>query len=240
MAALTAGEVVMLTTSVMNAHDALTASAGSSIAGFQPSMAACAVLDKVGVSSQNRETEDDASSILSSVPSSDLSDLDSEEDTLRRPLKRRRKNMLTPPTSVDEPTSKRVYGRKAIREGPSEYDVEDRKEFFEAGLYSGATNTMNNNGRVKMQRRSAAKGTGRLLRPIEEIVKDFKLGLPLFHGLKLLEEKREFRLPWDIRNDFDLSCLPESAEGLKFRSDAWDRVGRQKKPAPYKQISQSA
>lgn len=243
-AAPVALDAVMLTTAAMNAHNALGGRLASSILGSSRAMPGAVSDSTGGIMKQlegARREDDDGSSVLSSVPSSDLSDLSSEDgDSPRKPVKRRRKNMLTPPTSVDEPNSKRANGRKLIREGPTEYDVEDRKEYFEAGLYSGATNNLGKNaGRAKMQRRITAKGAVRLSRPLEEVVENFKFGLPLFHGLTLLQQERDFRLPWDIRNDFDLSCLPETAEGLTFRSDAWDRVGRQKKPAPYKQISQS-
>lgn len=235
-------DTVRLTTSIMSAHNALNGTMASSIASLPAKLLGPATTGEREAGDaviQPEQDDDSISSVLSSVPSSDLSSLDSEDDvSAKRLVKRRRKNILTPPTSLDEPGSKRTHKRKLIREGPSEYDVEDRKEYLEAGLYSGATNSTGTGSRVKMQRRSTS-GKGRLSRSLEEIAKDFRLGLPLYHGMSLLQQERDFRLPWDIRNDFDLSCLPETAEGVKYRSDAWDRIGRQKTPTPYKQISQS-
>lgn len=232
-----AGDIVKLTAAAVVAHNAFNDGLATSIATLGNSSAAMDSL-ALGHALQHR-MEDEASSVLSSVPSSDLSSVASEDDSeVQPPLKRRRRNARTPPTSMDEPTAKRGTIKKTVKAGPTEEDVVDRKTYFEAGLYSGATNSHNNARRVKSQR-AFTSGTQRLSRSIEDIVHDFKLDLPLFYGQTLLEQQRDFRLPWDIINDFDLSYLPETPEGLKYRSDALDRVGRQMKPTFYKHISQS-
>lgn len=181
---------------------------------------------------------DDASSALSSVPSSDLSSLSSDEDA-KPARKRRRKVYSTPGTSIDEPSRKSSNMQLSFKPSMCDYDTVDRKDYLRAGLYSGATNSMSGTGRVKSQQKVDAKGRIQLSRPIDEITRTFKFGIPLFHGESLLGQHRTFRLPWDILSDFDLSRLPETPEALRHRSDALDRVGTQMKPTSYKSISQS-
>jgi hypothetical protein len=198
-------------------------------------MAAVVESENKSADSAHMDHQDDVSSGLSSVDSSDLSSVEDSEDEAhanRAVGKRRRRNRSTPPSSVGEYTKR----RKAVKSGPTEYDVPDRKTYFEAGLYSGATNNAGGTrGRVKR----TAKIADKLSKPREEVIQSFKFNLPMFHGMTILGQNRDFRLPWDILNDFDLSRLPDTPEGLIFRSSALDRFGRQKKPPAYKHISQS-
>lgn len=236
VAATEGSNIMQLTASAVAAHNVIhNGLAASAIATLGGSILARQSEAQEAIQ-KNMKEDDDASSVLSSVSSSDLSSLDSEEDdNVKRPTKRRCKNVGTPETSVDERTTKGAGRKMIIKEGQSAFDVVDRKEYFESGLYSGATNSSSGKTRVKR----TAKSIGRLSRPLEEIVQNFTFGLPLHHGKTLLEQGRDFRLPWDILNDFDLAYLPETPEGLRYRSDALDRVGRQMKPTAYKHISQS-
>jgi hypothetical protein len=180
----------------------------------------------------------DASSDLSSILSS-LEDSDSSEDDAPA-AKRRRKNQSTPPTDIDEPQRKRAPGKRGGRSVQREEDVADRKVYLTQGLYSGVAG---NNGIVREQRKQvvakAHKPKPLTWRDKERISNELRLELPLHHGLALLAEKRDFRLPWDILQDFDLSRLPDTVEGLTFRSDALDRIGLDKTPTWYRSIAQS-
>lgn len=131
-----------------------------------------------------------------------------------------------------------------------EEDVVDRKEYLQVGLYAAVQPTQPSSSRLqkrqqqdKRKKAAASCSTtkqGKLsAKTIETISNSFTWGLPLHYGATLLEQKRIFRLPWDILNDFDLSRLPATPEGIAFRSDALDRIGKQKVPTVYKNIAQS-
>ena len=156
----------------------------------------------------------------------------------------------TPPTSADGSSQqkRKKTGASGLRasQGPgkSEYEVKDRKAYLDAGLYNAAVNAASGQkqqpGRLA---RTASVNRSKPARPskatLEAMARTFTWELPLHHGATLLEQHRDFRLPWDILNDFDLSRLPDTVEGVAYRSDALDRMSEWKHPAPYKQIKQS-
>lgn len=117
----------------------------------------------------------------------------------------------------------------------SEYDVKDRKEYLDAGLYA----PIRGNSQPGRQARAKQAKSGRLVRTVAEIAANFRMDLPLHHGLAVMEQKRDFRLPYDVLNDFDLSKLPDTVEGTAFRSDALDRVGQHEDPTNYRPIKTS-
>lgn len=179
--------------------------------------------------------------------SSDLSSVDSsdDEDAVAR-KKRRRRGSTTPPGSQDgERAQKRVKARAApakrqrsTRSRQTEEDVPDRKLYLVAGLYSGGQTSVAD--RSAPRRSSVAiskRGSGRSM---NDIAASFVFGLPQSHGLRRIEEDREFALPWDINNDFNLSFLPDTVDGIKFRSDALDRLGADMQHPPYQYLKQSA
>lgn len=204
----------------------------SAIALHQQSLAADAVavaaaaVTAAAIAVRPRATSD-ASSALSSVASSSAS-----------PPAKRWKGQSTPPTSIDEPRpSKRAAGRRGGRAIQSEYDVKDRKEYLDAGLYA-PTRGNSQPGRAARVKQAKAN-TGRLLKTVAEIAANFRMELPQQDGLTVMQEQRDFRLPCDILNDFDLSRLPDTVEGTAYRSDALDRLGQDEWPTTYRTIKQS-
>ena len=176
----------------------------------------------------------DASSALSSL----LSSLSSEDEESAPIVKRRRKNTSNPPILIDEMhPRKRAPGKRGGKAIQLEADVPDRKEYLFQGLYAPLRQGA---GSGRDQRKNSIKPPkAKLFRSRDEISQNFKFDLPLHYGETLLEEQRIFRLPWDVLQDFDLARLPESVEGLAFRSDALDRIGRYKIPTFYRKIPNS-
>jgi hypothetical protein len=172
-----------------------------------------------------------ASSALSSLASSD------SEDSTAPPPTKRRKNQSTPPTSIDEPrpNNKRAPGKRGAKAVQSEYDVKNRKAYLDAGLYA-STRGSTQPGR---QARAKQVKNARLLKTVAEIAASFRMDLPLHHGLAVIEQRRDFRLPYDILNDFDLSKLPDTVEGTAYRSDALDRIGQYENPTTFRPIKTS-
>lgn len=229
------------------AVNAATATAAASLATMIPT--------KEHQPQQRARSMSDASSELSSVLSDTAGSEDDDDDNTgsggAAGNKRRRKNRSTPPTSLDEPRAgagghtprKRTYVKRANRAAAAwqaEEEVKDRKEYLHQGLYApslnrGVTAREQRKGVMIKQlqpKRLSAKEKAK-------ISDNFKFKLPLHHGATLLEQRRDFRLPWDILQDFDLSRLPDSVEGVAYRSDALDRVGRSKNPTHYREIHQS-
>jgi len=185
--------------------------------------------------------------------------------SMKKVVKRRRRASggSTPPTSVDDDdaapplASKKVkmpasyrHGKQALVDRSKlpfpEEDVQDRKEYLQVGLYAlvQPKSSQTSSSRVQKRQKTAAststsKPAKLSAKTVEHISSTFTWGLPLHYGATILEQQRTFRLPWDVLSDFDLSRLPDTPEGVAFRSDALDRIGKQKVPTFYKNISQN-
>lgn len=171
--------------------------------------------------------------------SSASSELSSVASSTATPPAKRRKGQSTPTTSIDEPrpNAKRAAGKRGGRAVQSEYDVKDRKDYLDAGLYAPARG---NSQPGRAARAKLAKSTsGRLIKTIAEIAGNFRMDLPQQAGLASMDQEREFSLPYDVLNDFDLSRLPDTVEGTVFRSDALDRLGVDEQPTNYRTIKNS-
>ena len=222
--------------------------AGSTIVSSAPT------LESSQASSRPRSAScaSDASSALSALSSDTEADEAAAAEVVKSAPKQRKKRAdgSTPPTSADGSSQqkRKKLGASGLRasQGPgkSEYEVKDRKAYLDAGLYNAAVNAASGQkqqpGRLA---RTASVNRSKPARPskatLEAMARTFTWELPLHHGATLLEQSRDFRLPWDILNDFDLSRLPDTVEGVAYRSDALDRMSEWKHPAPYKQIKQS-
>lgn len=66
----------------------------------------------------------------------------------------------------------------------SKSTLRGKKQFLKAGLYSGATNSNNNN-------------------PTNKLENEFKFELPIHHGQWILETETDFDLPLDIMEDYE-------------------------------------
>lgn len=202
----------------------------------------------VGEPSMSRSVHARTTSVASS---SDLSSILSSEDEAPTRKRQRVKGSNTPPTSVDDDEDDEIVQQRLARKAraaalriqremeeiaQAEQDVPDRKLYLLAGLYASSNNARGVQSRRKTNKHTAKRGNAV---NTDELAETFKFELPMHHGTTILNEERNFRLPWDIQNDFDLSTLPVTVDGLKFRSDALDRISRQKQPPPFKHIAQS-
>lgn len=153
-----------------------------------------------------------------------------------------------------------LLNRRGGRPFELEEDVEDRKVYLTCGLYAPSAHLHNAKpaaivnekalGRARRQvtgkdsltasRNGPQKGkkkasvlTGARREAAE---RNFSFGLPIHHGETLLAKQRDFKLPWDILNDFDLGRVPETEEGAQYRAATLDRIGQYKEPGSYKTI----
>ncbi|CAO3636229.1 unnamed protein product [Cunninghamella blakesleeana] len=92
------------------------------------------------------------------------------------------------PRLTSSPTIKTKETKKSVMGQLSKSTLRGKKQFLEAGLYSGTTNS-NNNGN-----------------PTNVLKKDYsniKFELPIHHGKWMLETEMDFDLPLDIMEDYE-------------------------------------
>jgi hypothetical protein len=179
-------------------------------------------------------SDDDASSVLSSIPPADASselsspDEDDQEDT-PRPRKRVKPLLPTPPSTSGSDEQQRQANKQKFKV----------KEYLEAGLYSATYKLSPENRRRSSPNAkiSTAKGKTR------QAARPSPFPLPLFTGLETLETKREFQLPFDIRREFDTYFSVADGSGTVIvgagRREYEEKVGKGRKPPPYKKIVHS-
>lgn len=102
--------------------------------------------------------------------------------------------------------------RKSITEG----DVPIKKHWLTSGLYAGSRTSADN---------SKILGKGRKSDPGPGVGKKFKFTLPIFHGKMLMDQKRDFMLPWNLYATTGEKCKPPN----------WSRIRRSTLPHPLPQ-----
>lgn len=86
-----------------------------------------------------------------------------------------------------------------------------KKHWLTSGLYAGSRTSADN---------SKILGKGRKSDPGPGAAKNFKLMLPIFHGKTLMEQQRDFKLPWNLYATTGEICKPPN----------WSRIRRSKLP----------
>ena len=93
----------------------------------------------------------------------------------------------------------------------SEDDVSIKKHWLTSGLYAGSRTSADN---------SKILGKGRKSDPGPGAGKKFKFTLPIFHGKILMDQKRDFKLPWNLYATTGEKCKPPN----------WSRIRRSTLP----------
>ena len=122
------------------------------------------------------------------------------------------------------PTPSREDLRKSKREresSPSTHDsngdvpeVPLKKHWLTSGLYAGAR-TSADQSKILGRARKSDPGPG--------AGKKFRFPLPMFHGKGLMEQRRDFKLPWNLYASTFEKCKPPD----------WSRIRRSKQPRPH-------
>jgi len=99
---------------------------------------------------------------------------------------------------------------------PKSSDDEDKplkKRWLTSGLYAGSRTTADETKLLAKSRKSdPGPGAG----------KKFKFTLPIFHGKALFEQRRDFKLPWNLYATTGQKCKPPN----------WSRIKRSTHPKP--------
>ena len=100
---------------------------------------------------------------------------------------------------------------EVTRKSTSEGDVPIKKHWLTSGLYAGSRTSADN---------SKILGKGRKSDPGPGAGKKFKFTLPIFHGKILMDQKRDFKLPWNLYATTGEKCKPPN----------WSRIRRSTLP----------
>jgi hypothetical protein len=95
------------------------------------------------------------------------------------------------------------------RESNAGVDTPVKKHWVTSGLYAGARTSADN---------SKILGKGRKSDPGPGAGKKFRFPLPIFHGKHLMEQQRDFKLPWNLCASTWEKCKPGD----------WSRIRRSK------------
>jgi AWS domain len=85
-------------------------------------------------------------------------------------------------------------------------DVQIKKHWLKSGLYAGSRTTADN---------SKIIGKGRKSDPGAGAGKNFKFALPIFHGKVLIDQRRDFKLPWNLYATTGEICKPPNWSRIK-------------------------
>jgi hypothetical protein len=93
------------------------------------------------------------------------------------------------------------------RASSSDLDGPVKKHWLTSGLYAGSRTSADD---------SKILGKGRKSDPGPGAAKIFKFALPIFHGKMLMDQKRDFKLPWNLYATTGEKCKPPN----------WSRIRR--------------
>jgi hypothetical protein len=112
------------------------------------------------------------------------------------------------PSKDDNRTPKKGHDDSDIRSRTRDgTDTVIKKHWLTSALYTGSRTSADN---------SKILGRGRKSDPGPEPAKKFKFMLPIFHGKTLMEQQRDFKLPWNLYATTGEICKPPN----------WSRIRR--------------
>ena len=116
-----------------------------------------------------------------------------------------------PPSSKDH--GRRGQGRSKDdsdlpRTSSNDTDTPVKKHWLTSGLYAGSR-TSADNSKILGKSRKSDPGPGASKKP-------FKFALPIFHGKMLMDQQRDFKLPWNLYATSGDNCKPPN----------WSRIRR--------------
>ena len=116
-----------------------------------------------------------------------------------------------PPSSKDH--GRRGQGRSKDdsdlpRTSSNDTDTPVKKHWLTSGLYAGSR-TSADNSKILGKSRKSDPGPG-------ASKKSFKFALPIFHGKMLMDQQRDFKLPWNLYATSGDNCKPPN----------WSRIRR--------------